>query len=99
MFLKHYEKRLLLAQKHYSAKDIMAEVAFVCGYEGFEEMGSSIRVDGLSLQFENENIVIVDHTQLELASRMLAAYMHNTQRMLYTVSSSDNAFCSLVSDY
>jgi hypothetical protein len=94
MFLKHYENRLLLAQKHYSAKDIMAEVAFVCGYEGFEETGSgsSIRVDGLSLQFENENIVIVDHIQLELASRMLAAYMHNTQRMQYTVSNSRSAF-------
>ena len=61
----------------------MDEVRQFCGMEANHD---SICVDGLVLVFENTNICIADQAQLELASRLLEAYMHNSVRMRYSVS-------------
>ena len=74
----------MLLQKHekYTAQEIMAEVRQICGVE---ENSDIVRVDGLVLVFENAEICIADHAQLELASRLLEAYMVNSVRLRYSV--------------
>ena len=84
--------RLLHKQEEYTAREIMQEVRDVCGEthhiddDAADAAEDTVSVSGLVLLFENEEIAIADHAQLELASRMLAAYMHNSVRMRYTVS-------------
>ena len=92
MFLLHHTKistsshqrPQMLLQKHekYTAQEIMAEVRQICGVE---ENSDIVRVDGLVLVFENAEICIADHAQLELASRLLEAYMVNSVRLRYSV--------------
>jgi hypothetical protein len=84
--------RLLHKQEEYTAREIMQELRDMCGEiyhtndDAADAADVTVSVDGLVLQFENEEIAIADHAQLELASRMLAAYMHNSVRIWYTVS-------------
>ena len=70
-------------------QEIMQEVRDVCGetyHIDDDNAKDTVCVSGLVLLFENEEIAIANQAQLELASRMLAAYMHNSVRMRYTVS-------------
>ena len=73
-------------------REIMEEVRDVCGEtyhtgdNDADAADATVCVSGLVLLFENEEIAIANQAQLELASRMLAAYMHNSVRMRYTVS-------------
>jgi len=81
--------RLLHKQEEYTVREIMQEVRDVCGeihHIDDDDAEDTVRVSGLVLLFENEEIAIANQAQLELASRMLAAYMHNSVRMRYTVS-------------
>ena len=81
--------KLLHKQEEYTVREIMQEVRDVCG-ETYriddDNAKDTVCVSGLVLLFENEEIAIANQAQLELASRMLAAYMHNSVRMRYTVS-------------
>ena len=85
-------KRLLHQQEEYTVQEIMQEVRDVCGEtqhiddNNADAAQNTVSVSGLVLLFENEEIAIANQAQLELASRMLAAYMHNSVRMRYTVS-------------
>ena len=81
--------RLLHKQEEYTVQEIMQEVRDVCGetyHIDDDNAKDTVCVSGLVLLFENEEIAIANQAQLELASRMLAAYMHNSVRMRYTVS-------------
>ena len=84
--------RLLHKQEEYTVREIMQEVCDVCGEryhiddDNADAAEDTVCVSGLVLLFENEEIAIANQAQLELASRMLAAYMHNSVRMRYTVS-------------
>lgn len=82
-------KRLLHQQEEYTVQEIMQEVRDMCGethHIDDDNAEDTVCVSGLVLLFENEEIAIANQAQLELASRMLAAYMHNSVRMRYTVS-------------
>ena len=81
--------RLLHQQEEYTVQEIMQEVRDKCGethHIDDDNAEDTVCVSGLVLLFENEEIAIANQAQLELASRMLAAYMHNSVRMRYTVS-------------
>lgn len=81
--------RLLHQQEEYTVQEIMQEVRDKCGethHTDDDNAEDTVCVSGLVLLFENEEIAIANQAQLELASRMLAAYMHNSVRMRYTVS-------------
>ena len=81
--------RLLYKQEEYTVREILQEVRDTCGETyNIDDVNAedTVWVSGLVLLFENEEIAIANQAQLELASRMLAAYMHNSVRMRYTVS-------------